>query len=114
MKKSVCNLIELMFFYTVYRDVLESRQVGKTFKFVIVSFARATMKHLNKYWRMWACASAITRHSLTGLLFHLLFLVFSILKSQKVRDHHQIPFLILRKFKRINLLFFPPEIFRKP
>ena len=31
-------------------------------------FARPTIAHLNKYWHVWAHASAIAHHSLTGLV----------------------------------------------
>ena len=52
-----------------------------------------------------------TWHS-TSLGFTFIFTTFSFFhpkKSLKVRDHHQIPFLILSKFKQINLLLFPPK-----
>ena len=48
--------------FTVYRDMLVSRQVGRLFKLAIVSFACATIACLNKYWHVWVRASVILHH----------------------------------------------------
>ena len=34
---------------------------------LIQSFARVEIARRNKYWRVWALASALVQHSLTGL-----------------------------------------------